>query len=308
MDRQIGYTSTSYFTVLEDLENLNHADSSNDLRLNYCGIESCEPDHSFGPYVRRSFVIHIVLEGQGHYQYENQTYHLKAGQAFLIYPDITTTYWAEPSDPWRYMWVGFSGILAESMTTRSGFTRETPVISIKDSSDLFACINHILDRPHLTYVDYLQRQGELYKFFGYLIENSLRPSITKDKHDYPQSYYVKQAVTYIKYHYMDPVKIDGLASYIGITRSYLTTCFQKEIHMSPKEYLMDVRMRKAAELLENSSLSIGEIAASVGYPDQLGFSKRFKEKFGMSPKHYRKSEIRIEEHNVKNEYTRTVPL
>ena len=57
--------------------------------------------------------------------------------------------------------------------------------------------------------------------------------------------------------------------------------------MSPQKFLMKFRITKAAELLYNTDLSIGNIAYSCGYIDPLAFSKAFKKIKGISPKEYR---------------------
>ncbi|WP_258535754.1 helix-turn-helix transcriptional regulator [Bacillus sp. 03113] len=57
---------------------------------------------------------------------------------------------------------------------------------------------------------------------------------------------------------------------------------------SPQEYLLRIRMKKACELLQVHDLSIRQVGISVGYKDQLLFSRMFKKIVGVSPIHYRK--------------------
>ena len=82
--------------------------------------------------------------------------------------------------------------------------------------------------------------------------------------------------------YPEKIKIDALASQIGITRNYLTKSFQKELGVSPQEFLINIRMERAAELLTSTSLPVNEVAAKVGYSDALAFSKKFKEEYNLS--------------------------
>ena len=100
---------------------------------------------------------------------------------------------------------------------------------------------------------------------------------------------------YIAYHYREKIKINELAGYIGVNRSYLTSSFKKSIGCSPQEYLVNLRMEKAREMLRNTGMQINAIAASVGYHDQLAFSKIFKQHYGVSPKAYREmgEELRL---------------
>ncbi len=58
--------------------------------------------------------------------------------------------------------------------------------------------------------------------------------------------------------------------------------------MSPKEYLINYRLERAAMELTGGDQSISQVASRVGYPDQMAFSKAFKKKYGIGPQQYRK--------------------
>ena len=61
----------------------------------------------------------------------------------------------------------------------------------------------------------------------------------------------------------------------------------ENIGKSPQEFLISYRMKKAAELLKLTSLSISDIGNAVGYPNQLHFSRAFKHVYGISPRQWR---------------------
>jgi len=148
-------------------------------------------------------------------------------------------------------------------------------------------IHKILDTSELTFANEIKRVGYLYEILSTLIEmqNTIR-TIKKNQYDYSIDTYVDYALQYIKLNY-DCIKVQDIADYIGINRSYLTTIFKKQLHVSPQEYLMRFRLNIAANQLATTSLSIQEIATGIGYHNPLTFSKIFKQEFGVSPKHYR---------------------
>ena len=94
------------------------------------------------------------------------------------------------------------------------------------------------------------------------------------------------ALQYIKFNY-DHIKVNDIAQYIGINRSYLTAIFKKQLDISPQEYLVSYRLKKAAELIKTTNMSIQDISTSIGYESPLTFSKMFKQTYGISPKNYR---------------------
>ena len=77
--------------------------------------------------------------------------------------------------------------------------------------------------------------------------------------------------------------MESLASYVGISRKYLFAIFKNALGVSPKDYIIDYRMKKACEFLEDGNLSVSQVAYSVGYKDPLTFSRMFKAKLGVAP-------------------------
>ncbi|MBL8025863.1 MAG: helix-turn-helix domain-containing protein [Fibrobacteres bacterium] len=78
-----------------------------------------------------------------------------------------------------------------------------------------------------------------------------------------------------------------LASKLFLSEVRLHTLFKECFGVAPMEYVTQIRVRKAQEMLYSKSESIEQIGASVGYPDQFHFSKLFKHHTGLSPSRYR---------------------
>ena len=90
------------------------------------------------------------------------------------------------------------------------------------------------------------------------------------------------------YNFGRDITIQEIAKTLHIDSAYLTRKFIQNYGVAPKEYLMAKRIKNAKRLLMESDASIKEIAASVGYADQLYFSRIFKKNEGLSPLEYRK--------------------
>ena len=113
------------------------------------------------------------------------------------------------------------------------------------------------------------------------------PTLTKSSDDMEKSPHIRKAITYINDNYASKIKINELADHVGVNRSYLASSFKKATGYSPKEYLLSLRMEKAKSLLEKTDMPINTVANSVGYTDQLAFSRMFKEYSGISPRAFR---------------------
>ncbi|HAT01788.1 MAG TPA: hypothetical protein DCS54_00705 [Oribacterium sp.] len=98
-----------------------------------------------------------------------------------------------------------------------------------------------------------------------------------------------QSILYtIQERYDTPLTVSLLAADANVSESYMITQFKKETHMTPVEYLRNVRLENAAGLLISSHEKIQEISQRVGIYDSNYFVKLFKQKYELTPRAYRK--------------------
>lgn len=241
------------------------------------GEEQCAPGHSYGYASREYYLLHYVMNGRGVFSRGEETYSLRRGSLFLIRPGELTFYKADDKMPWEYVWIGFDGELCPSLLETTGFAGGNCWVEAPAASGLFEELRAIPDRQPSTE---LALCAVLFKLFGLLC--------TEEKHGRPPRDYVARTADYIKANYALPISIGSIAAMLGIDRRYLSRIFLREIGVTPKEYLVRVRLSRAAGLLETTSYTIAETARSVGYDDVYNFSKIFKKKYGISPAYYRR--------------------
>ena len=99
---------------------------------------------------------------------------------------------------------------------------------------------------------------------------------------------IKTAINQIEHTYMsDNISLNTVAANVGMSPSYFSSIFSREMGMTFTEYLTKVRMENAEELLVCSFMKTSEIGYEVGYKDPHYFSYIFKKMLGCSPKKYR---------------------
>ncbi len=101
---------------------------------------------------------------------------------------------------------------------------------------------------------------------------------------------VTQALAYIKNNYQHKISLASVSEHIGLSSGYLCRIFKEETGGSINACINNLRMTKAGKLLKDSNSYIKEVAISVGFEDQLYFSRLFKRYYGMTPSEYRASE------------------
>ena len=240
-------------------------------------------------------LLHIVLEGKGVLEIAGQTFQLEKNDMFYIPKDFTAFYQADYDAPWKYLWVGTSGIIVRETIHQAGLSDKVFVRKLSEQTvgKALKFVEGILGTYKLTYANELKRLGTLMEFFGILVEDFSDTDATRNGYDYPIMVYVNQAVDYMKRNYNKNLKISDIANYVSLNRCYFTTNFKKIYGVSPKRYLSELRMKKGATRIRKGNETIASIARSVGYNDPLAFSKAFKLYFGISPRQYRRSEERV---------------
>lgn len=281
---QLNFFQSSTYRGLESLQ-----DRDASLYIRACGVEQCLPNKVFPETRREGWHLHLVLSGQGILEVGGKTLEVHAGQFFLLREMEEIRYRPDPDHPWRYCWVTFGGINAGRYMAYAGFGEGVYVRDCRVSmTEMYALVEEILAHPHLKRSSEFYRNSCAIRFLSLAIashekgeeRDSRRGVLSADA-------YVDYAVKYIRDNYAH-LRISDVADYIGINRTYFSTVFRRRMLMSPQEYLMQVRMEKSRQLLQDTDWPIYRVAREVGYEDQLMFSKMFKKRFGDSPEAYRK--------------------
>lgn len=99
---------------------------------------------------------------------------------------------------------------------------------------------------------------------------------------------IERLIKYINSNFGQKLTLSFLADYIHLSREYLSRYFKQYTGKNLSEYLLEVRMSHAKELLEIREYSISDICAYCGYPTLSNFQRAFKNYTGLSPSQYRK--------------------
>lgn len=241
------------------------------IKAKLFGWHDCPPGHRHNCSLVRDFwLIHYVVRGFGNFYYQGKDHRLGPGELFIIPPHQEHLYVADSEEPWEYIFIGFD-LLGETVPE----LLYDPVIRCPEAHPIF---------------EEMKRANELQEgrgaFFNARIWDLI--SVLQSKKE-PKKDSIDHAVNLITAHYTDGLTVQQLADALHLSRGHFTLLFKKKFGIPPQQYLIEMRLDQAANLLQNEGYSPSLAAFSVGYADIYQFSKAFKKHFGVSPREYQKN-------------------
>lgn len=227
------------------------------------------------------FSIEYVYEGSGMVQHNSETYHVSAGDFFILHPNAYHHYYANRKTPWKKIFLTLNGdpefFLAllklykvENVHylhhTQSPFELEDILELIKKETPNMA---HELEMLLFKLVISI---SDFYKSNEHQIDNN---KITLAKN------FIERRIT-------TKLTVDELSKYVNLNRSYLTRQFKHFFGLSPNEYILIAKIEYATNLLKTSNLSLEIIAYKLSFSDAAHFSHKFKQYTGLTPGKFRK--------------------
>lgn len=264
------------------------------ITLYQIGDLYCQGGYSIGEHKQYCYEISYIASGKGYYSSDDKKYPVKTGDIYLNRPGELHNGLADPIDPFRYFYAGFTFI--NDNVEQNPFTHikkmfdqlKRPVV--QDQLDvktkflnIFNELINLKEYSSLMIKMYLNQIILLtYRNFFDQWENQYIP----DKDAANQKSMVYLIVNYIDKNLCKIKDLTQIADELGYSYSYISHIFSQETGLSIMEYYNQKRFEKAGELLKNGSLSITEIAEMLQYQSINSFSKAFRKNIGISPSEY----------------------
>ncbi len=230
-----------------------------------------------------SFLLSYTYSGSGRLDYGGRSYTLHEGDAFLIDCRDLHTYQTSGTS-WEHFVLHFSGVPAQRLY--QDFTQENGyVFRPKAAAELSKRLDRLLKEytrigPYREY----QVNAALTELLLAIMTTSDSYRQTREKLP-PQ---LKDIVLYINGHYFQEISLDDLSSSYSISKYHLCRCFRQYTGYTINEYITQLQIEQAKELLRTTSLPAYQVGAAVGIADANYFYRFFKKNVGISPHKYRK--------------------
>lgn len=230
------------------------------------------------PTGRRDFYFMYLVKGELQVLSGEQWRDITAGSVVVFYPEKKYCYRNVSGKPILYYFIHYSGRDALEVTQSCGFVHSVPrQVGVREKL-----------AKHIEIIS----EECLRKDDGYSLRLSCElTALIVDAARYSVKSKANRLYTSIEYltkNFTSAIEIDELAAMEHLSPGRYRCVFDDLMGMSPKEYIIKLRLDRGMELLLCTDLSVGEISDIVGYSDPLYFSRLFKRKLGVSPAEYRK--------------------
>ncbi|MDL9978386.1 AraC family transcriptional regulator [Microbacterium sp. ASV49] len=224
-------------------------------------------------------IVILCVAGSGSVTIAGETHVISRGSCVTIPAHTPHEYRASHTDPWTIWWLHVRGTDAAELT--GPMLGPPEAVSRLRSVDrviaLFDELISILERRP-TPAHLLAASGIAWQLLTRIAVDSILPA---------EGSALERAMHYLDARVDGTISVPELAALVGVSASHLSAMFRQATGSGPAAYHASLKMARARSLLDTTDLTIAEVAATVGYPDPLYFSRQFRRTHGMSPSTYR---------------------
>lgn len=231
----------------------------------------------------KGYLFQYTLKGHGIFETNNQVYRIEPGQAFFVeIPDDEKYYCPDNIDEegWQILYIHFEGTAIKPYYDKI-IRKMGKIITLSENSSVIQYL--------LKFHENLSNGMHIQPFVGSeMVFHFL--CLLCSKVAYNQEDYSTRTRIAIDKMEREFSKLDGInitAEEFGISLSHFTREFTKETGINPIKYLTNIRMQNAMHLLQNTELSVNEIALKCGFSCGNYFSKSFKKNTQLTPYQFR---------------------
>lgn len=235
----------------------------------------------------------LVLRGGLVYTIEGNRWKIEAGTQFLVPAWCRREWRALAEEPCELSWCEFDDDLQE-VGQNPCFYRRLSGVELKQEEKAYRNLRKLWEEEPASEsaesaLHALSLEGELKSMLTRFWPNASLTGPAMEERRQPLHPQVKQALQWIEQQFTQPDVLTDLYQENGLTSNYLRQLFREVMGCSPGEYVKQLRMRQARYLLHTTDLQHKRIAAELGYPDALYFSRIYRQFWGHSPREERRS-------------------
>ncbi len=238
---------------------------------------NCTPKGLCQVMKRDKYILHYIVRGKGEFCGKK----FCENTCYIVVPNELETVIADKDDPYEAYWITFKGVGAVDFLNKCNLPKHNDVFKFDKVNECVKILKNTLLNTNAS------NELEEAAIMNSALHQIMALHFAQLKVPVLADTVAKKVMKFINENYYSNVTVGDMAKHVNFTRNHLYLLFKNEYGISPQEYLLNLRIEKAKELLLNEKqLLISEIALAVGYSDALYFSRLFRKKVGISPKEF----------------------
>lgn len=238
------------------------------------------PGGRLGPRIQQRYQLVVMREGEAYIEIDGTEIHVPEHHGVLLLPQRREVFRWTRDRPTHHSWCEVApSFMPDSM--RDDIGTRTLVLPVTDRIlDTVAFGLRIPLSPPVSADDLIGAAG-LMVMQAWLFEAALveRPVAQPEA--------LRRALAFMEAHLAEPLTLDAIAGAVTTSPQHLTRLFRQHLDATPMRYLWQLRTRRGAELLGTTGLTVGEIAAQVGFQTPFHFSRMVSQYYQVSPRRLR---------------------
>lgn len=258
----------------------------NKAKLLYISSSTYSGDWLSTPHTHYCSELFYVLEGIGQFQVEDKVFPVAADDLVIINPNVSHTELGIHAHPMRYIVLGIEGLELSASDDQANFC----IVNFKEVRDTMVFYLKMMLRESQTHAPgYEAICQDLMEILIVLFARQTNFSTILTPANKKVSHLCDSVRRYLDHNCGEEISLEQLAKFSHVNKYYLVHAFTDEYGVSPINYLMHARIKKAQKLLSTTDYSLSVISRSCGFSSSSYFSQTFRKMAGVSPSSYRKN-------------------
>lgn len=235
--------------------------------------------------ILNEFQLVYITQGKGFFSTSNiREILLEEGTLFMLFPGEWHTYRPLEESGWEAYWVGFCGNFASQLVNNGFFIPENPLFKIEHNEEIVRLFQQIIEYTKREEPGSQQLLGGIvFHMLGYLL-HFRKNELFSDKIVVSK---INKARVLMREHVQSKISPEEIADMLNISYSWFRRTFKQYTGFSPAQYIIQLKIQRAKELLSQTNDSVQQIATDLNFEPTDYFSVFFRRSTGMSPLAYR---------------------
>ncbi len=248
--------------------------------VSLAGYSYCDGSYRIQRKQAPRYVFEYVISGQGFHRGKDELFRPQAGDIYIAHAKEDHEYWSSAEDPWDKIWINVGGSLVESLMREYGLQEVYHVEQLNLLPLFEKMVSTVRDEPSLASQKVAPILHEVISEIAAFLEQTQETGTAK-------AIEALKLKNYLEANTGANVTLEQMAGVCHKSPSQTIRLFKKEFHVTPYRYHLELKIKRAQQLLDHSSKTIKEIAFELGFSDEYHFSNGFKKKTGLAPRKYR---------------------